>query len=279
MYIPYCVGNNPFNVAGINILNKLNIPFQNLNKQNSSIGGFSYNGGYFGRVGDFSKFLLGNIFNIALAHKQDKKLLALEEDSYANLVHAVHAINNNDKMKKFIEKELDRLDLKLPLDSISTYIAYFPQELSKNLNLLQDKIKLRFNMFKTCIYYGGRHFDASQKNEYSNIDSIFKTINLRTMKDHFSFNYFGHLKNINKSFAFYKSGEILYAGIDMGVDFLTCFSASQFEMLDNVKECTKYYKRDLIKISTLNIYQILLLAMDEAKLCAFELHKNKPDFV
>lgn len=298
---------SPFGVASEAVLRSLEIPFRSLDSKdfkglNGEIaqGKFLANGGYYGRISNLSKFLFANIFNIALVAKSGDILLALEEDSYSNLTFALNLLESNDKFKELVNNELFSQNISINIESLKNHIAYFPQVLSdfalKNADKFNEKIKFRFGDlrdneiipsiskryeqtagFSACIYYGGRHFDCGLKGEYEGVNGLFDALELRAFETSFSPLSFSHFFAFDTQKALAKSGEILYSGIDMGVDFLCVFSASSFSAFDtHFRECARACGRDIIALPVLNLAQILLLSFGEIDACGFNSHLINP---
>ncbi|MWV62775.1 hypothetical protein DCO58_02385 [Helicobacter saguini] len=302
------LSSSPFGVASKAVLNSLNIPFRLLDSKDfDSLSNdlkhtktFLNNGGYYGRIANLSKFLFANIFNIALAAKNGDILLALEEDSYSNLAYALNLLESNAKFKEFLNNELLSQNIRINIESLKNHIAYLPQVLSdfalQNPDKFKAKIKFHFgdskdneiipsiskrfdstSGFSSAIYYGGRHFDCTRNSEYDGLKGLFDSVELNAFETSFSALSFSHFFAFDTQKAFEKSGEILYSGIDLGVDFLCVFSASSFAAFDaHFRELSRACGRDEIAIPSLNLAQILLLSFGEIESCGFELHQISP---
>ncbi len=293
MYLLYdCLKDSPFSIATQNVLTHLQIPYTILDNQKS----FKAHGGYFGRIGALEPFLFANVYNIMLASFEGKKLLAIEEDSYANLVFTLDLLRNNQSLRAFIIAELQHQNIMLDIDMLQNHIAYFPAILIDYIDILKQSIKHSFSKttnympaispntassgFSTCAFYGGRHADCNMRNEYKHIPQLCKLLGLQYLETPISLQSYTHLAAIDIEKAYAKSGELLYGGIDLGVDFLCVFAHSTFDIFDNKQVlCTKYCKRDTISIPTLNMAQILLTCFDKADEAGFALHKINPYFV
>ncbi len=294
MYIIYdCVKNNVFNVATKAIMKELDISFKEVNET------FKYNGGYFGRICNLESFLYANVYNIAMAMKNDAILLATEEDSYANLAFTIESINSHKAIKDFVVSELKSNNIDIDVGELHKHIAYFPFILGEHTESIKNKVKINFGNslkmssipvvlprntnnvnFSTCVFYGGRHFDCYTNDEYTKTMEIFDIVGLRYFETQESRQSFAHLENINLEKAYKKSGDILFSGIDLGVDFLCVFSDSTFNMFDkNQNLCTKYCGRDPIYTPILNMAQILLVSFDKTDQASFDLHNIKPSFI
>lgn len=300
MYVIYdCIGNSPFKIAGKNLLSELNLPFRQL--QNES---FLPNGGYYGRISNISKFIFANIYNIALVAKSGDILLALEEDSFCNLAFSLSLLESNNDVKEFARAELLSHGINIDVDRLKEYVAYLPfilmnlsDEIIKNVKFhfgieqnIDEKeniseaipsISKRFDKvdgFSTCLYYTGGHFDCMNFREDSkNVNDIFDLVGLKSLESSFSFESFTHLLEINKQKAFKKSGEILYAGIDLGVDFLCVFGNSSFDMFNKYSEmCARECGRDDIYIPIITLAQILLVSFGKGEKAGFDLHNINP---
>ncbi|RDU65264.1 hypothetical protein CQA53_06730 [Helicobacter didelphidarum] len=296
MYLIYdCLQNSPFHIATLNLLKVLEIPFKEIPKTES----FIPNGGYYGRISKLDKFLFANIYNIALAAKNGDILLAIEEDSYANLAFTLNTIATYKEFRDFVSQELQHYGIMLDVTTLHKHVAYFPALLGKYHDKIQQNIVLHFGSlntknqmpsisarydslegFVTCLYYTGRHFDCNMHGEYAEIHKIFKLLGLKVFETPFSMESFTHLLEINETKAYQKSGEILYAGIDLGVDFICVFGDSTFNMFEKKHNlCTKYCKRDNIDIAVLNLAQILLVAFGRFEEAGFDLHAKNPKFL
>lgn len=294
MYLIYdCFKNNsPFSIATQNVLKHLNIPYITLDKQKR----FKFHGGYFGRIGALEQFIFSNVYNIALACLEEKKLLALEEDSYANLVFTLDLLRNNQSLRAFAIAELQSQNIVLDIDILQNHIAYFPAILADYVDIIGQSIKYSFgknlqhipaimpnntsNGFSACAFYGSRHADCNMRNEYGHIPHLCELIGLGYLDKPISLQSYTHLAQIDIEKAYEKSGELLYSGIDFGVDFLCVFSDSTFDMFDNKQKlCAKHCKRDSISIASLNMAQILLVCFGKADEAGFELHKVSPYFI
>ena len=275
--------------------------------------GFKYHGGYYGRVGRIESFVFANVYNIWLAVKKGAVLLALEEDSYANLVCALSFVYNNEAISEFLSKELQAQNLELDINSLHKHIAYFPSVIATKLDELGRLVKLRFSPsavaasdngssnggnlasalplisrryashtggFSTCLYYSNRHYDCGLNGEYEKLGALFSLMGLKAFEMPFSLESYTHLLAHNEELAYQKSGELLYAGIDLGVDFLCTFSDSVRDMFDSrFKLCTKHCGRDKIEIPTLHLAQIILLSLDKAKESGIDSNRVRPNFV
>lgn len=293
MYLIYdCLKNSPFNIATQQVLKHFNIQYVMLNKNKS----FKSHGGYFGRIGSLEQFVFANVYNIALASLEEKKLLAIEEDSYANLVFTLDLLRNNQSLREFVIAELQNQNIILDIDVLQNHIAYFPAILSNYMMEIEESIKYSFGKntrnlpcispnsitmgFSVCAFYGSRHADCNMRGEYNHLKKLCEILGLTYLNKPFSMQSFTHLTYIDSEKAYQKSGDLLYEGIDLGVDFLCVFSDSTFDMFDNKQElCIKYCKRDPINIPSLNMAQILLVCFDKADEAGFELHKVKPYFI
>lgn len=313
MYLLYdCFANpSPFKIASESVLKHLNIPYKVLSGSEK----FKYHGGYYGRIGKIEPFVFANVYNIWLAAKDNSILLTLEEDSYANIICAISFIYNNEAIYDFIVKETKANNMQLDFSNLHKHIAYFPSLLSNHIDNLGEHIKLRFisgsdidsqvglrnvysvsnvgNMprisanqlygvsgFSTCLYYSNRHYDCNLNCEYDCLSRIFSDIGLQAFEMPFSMQSYTHFLPYNESMAYQKSGEIMYAGIDLGIDFLCVFSQSSYNIFDKqFKLCAKYCKRDKIEIPSLNLAQLLLICMDKSQDAGFDLHTIKPNFV
>ncbi|PAF49053.1 hypothetical protein BKH43_07350 [Helicobacter sp. 13S00401-1] len=267
---------NPFLDAATALIKRLDLPTLELTGAYK----FEFNGGYLGRVGNLESYFLANAYNIAICAKQNTKLLALDEDAYANLVHVVKTIEYDEEVKNFIEKELDRLKLSLDLSTLKDYICYLPCVLAMHKASIEEKVEHKFSNFSAFVYYGGRHFDASLEDEYKCMDDLYKLVDLKVYEGIESFEYYAHLMDIDDKIALEESGRLIFAGCDRGVDFLLTFSESTFNMFDkHHSKCMRAYRRDPINISTLNIYQVLLLSFDMSKQSAISYHMKRPKFI
>lgn len=295
MYLIYdCLKNSPFSIATQNVLKYLNIQHATLNEQKR----FKSHGGYFGRVGSLEKFIFANVYNIALACLEGKKLLALEEDSYANLIFTLNLLKNNQALQTFAREELQDKNIKINLDILHSHVAYFPAILADHFDAIKQSIKYSFGKnsqympaisqnfvnevsgFSACAFYGGRHADCNMSDEYKHIPKLCELIGLGYLDKPISLQSYTHLEQFDMERAYEKSGELLYAGIDLGVDFLCVFSDSTFNMFDGKQDlCTKYCKRDSISIASLNMAQILLVCFDKADEAGFALHNVEPYFI
>lgn len=292
MYLIYdCLKNSSFSIATQNVLKHLNIPYITLDKQKS----FRVHGGYFGRIGALEQFIFANVYNISLACLEGKKLLALEEDSYANLVFTLDLLRNNQSLRAFAIAELQSQNIVLDIDILQNHIAYFPAILSDYMDIIGQTMKYSFgknlqhipaivpdsiNGFSACAFYGSRHADCNMRDEYKHIPKLCKLIGLGYLDKPISLQSYTHLEQIDIERAYEKSGELLYSGIDLGVDFLCVFSDSTFDMFDKKQAlCIKYSKRDPISIACLNMAQILLVCFDKADEAGFSLHKVNPYFI
>lgn len=295
MYLLYdCLHKSPFSIATQNVLKILDIPFSHITKS------FMPHGGYYGRIAKLEHFLFANIYNIALAIQHQGILLALEEDSYANAMFAIHLILHNQNLKDFIHHELQANNISIDLESLSENISYFPAILSNHIATIEKNTKLYFNTtsysqnmipnvmpnigyangFSTCLYYTNRHFDCNLRGEYAMLDKIFANMRLVKFEKGFSTESFSHLVDINMEKAYQKSGAIMFAGIDLGVDFFCVFGDSVFKIFDKQHNlCVKYCKRDNIAIPILNLAQILLISFDRIQDAGFDLHTIKPNFL
>ena len=122
MYLLYdCLHKSPFSIATQNVLKILDIPFSHITKS------FMPHGGYYGRIAKLEHFLFANIYNIALAIQHQGILLALEEDSYANAMFAIHLILHNQNLKDFIHHELQANNISIDLESLSENISEIPK--------------------------------------------------------------------------------------------------------------------------------------------------------
>lgn len=292
MYLIYdYLKNSTFSIATQNLLKHLNIPYITLNRQKS----FKFHGGYFGRIGALEQFIFANVYNIALACLEEKKLLALEEDSYSNLIFTLDLLRNNQSLRSFAIAELQSQNIVLDIDALQNHIAYFPAILVDYVDNIRQSIKYSFGKnlqhvpaitpnavsgFSTCAFYGSRHADCNMRNEYKHISQLCEILGLGYLEKAISLQSYTHLAQIDIEKAYEKSGELLYAGIDLGVDFLCVFSDSTFNMFDGKQAlCTSYCKRDSISIASLNMAQILLVCLDKADEAGFALHKVNPYFI
>lgn len=293
MYLIYdCLKNSPFSIATQQVLKHLNIQYTMLDKKNS----FKAHGGYFGRIGALEQFIFANVYNIALASLEEKKLLAIEEDSYANLVFTLDLLRNNQSLRDFVIAELQSQNIILDIDILQNSIAYFPAILIGYMAEIEQSVKCSFGKnaknfphispnnitkgFSTCAFYGSRHADCNMQDEYKHLPQLFKILGLTYLDKPIGLQSFTHLAHIDSEKAYQKSGDLLYEGIDLGIDFLCVFAASTFDMFDNKQDlCTKYCRRDPISIASLNMAQILLVCFDKANEAGFELHKVNPYFV
>ncbi|RDU73404.1 hypothetical protein CQA66_01705 [Helicobacter aurati] len=315
MYLLYDCFTHPssFAVASRAVLEQLNISQQVLNSNEK----FKYHGGYYGRIGKIEQFVFANIYNIWLAAKRNCILLALEEDSYANIICAISFVYNNEAIRDFLVKEMKIQNIDIDISMLHKYVAYFPTMVAEYMQDIEQHIKLRFMSnggfadntalkniysvsrssamplilpkqdignghtgFSTCLYYSNRHFDCNLNGEYQGLSRTFAQIGLQAFEMPFSMQSYTHLLPFNENMAYQKSGEILYAGIDLGVDFLCVFSNSSLNIFDkHFKLCSKYCKRDRIEIPILHLAQLLLLCFDKPKEAAFDLHAIKPSFI
>ena len=293
MYLIYdCLKNSPFSIATQQVLKHLNIPYTTLDANKS----FKAHGGYFGRIGALEQFIFANVYNIALASLEEKKLLALEEDSYANLIFTLDLLRNNQSLRDFVVAELQSQSIILDIDILQNHIAYFPAILANYMTEIEQSIKYSFGKngrnlphispnnttkgFSSCAFYGSRHADCNMQGEYKHLEKLCKILGLTYLSKPFSLQSFTHLAHIDSEKAYQKSGDLLYEGIDLGVDFLCVFADSTFDMFDNKQDlCTKYCKRDPISIASLNMAQILLVCFGKADEAGFETHKINPDFM
>lgn len=296
MYIIYnCLTNSPFVTASCNVLKALDIPFQNLSSEST----FVFHGGYYGRLTKLENFIFANVYNIALAVKNNGILLALEEDSYANLAFTLNLIKSNQSVKDFLYHQLQNHNIKLDLEALHEYVTYFPQVLENKLDTIKTNIQFHFGNtimqpsilpknpisnaregISTCLYYSNRHFDCNTKQEYGVLKPLFELVGLKSFTTSFSMQSFQNLLDIDSEKAYKKSGEAMYAGIDLGVDFLCVFSDYLFNMFEKQRNlCIKYCKRDSIAIPILNLAQVLLISLGKEQEAGLELHNVKPDFI
>lgn len=292
MYLIYdCVKDSPFSIATKSVLTHLEIPYTTLDGDKS----FKEHGGYFGRIGALEQFIFANVYNIVLASLESKKLLALEEDSYANLVFTLDLLRNNQSLREFIIAELQSWGIVFDVDILQNYIAYFPAILADHSDKITQSIQYSFGKkgrampsilpsnesgWSTCAFYGSRHADCNMRNEYQWLPKLFEMIGLRYVQTPLSLQSYTHLSHIHAERAYEKSGNLMYEGIDLGVDFFCVFSDSTFDMFDKKQAlCTKHCKRDPLEIASLNMAQILLLCFGKADEAGFGLHAVRPSFV
>lgn len=274
MYILYSCFHkkDPFVLSSIHLLNEFNIKFEFSPKIK-----FIYHGGYFGKSVNLAQFLLANIYNISLAAKDNNILLAIEEDSYSNLIYSISAIYSDESLRDYIKLELKNLKIDMDIDNFLDNLHQFVMYLPKLLRTKREKIKYcttnKFKGQKCALFFGPRHFEADLNNEYNFLKEMFDLIEVDVLYK--NYHYYAHLKDINPPIAYGKSAEILYECIDSGASFALCFSHSHFKILDDLKSCIKYHKRDYIKFPTINIAQLLLLGFGKQLNCSFESHKTK----
>lgn len=274
MYILYSCFHkkDPFLLSSIHLLNEFNIKFDFLPKLK-----FIYHGGYFGKSVNLAQFILANIYNIALVAKDNNILLALEEDSYSNLIYAISVIYSDEGLKDFIKGELRALkidmDIDTFLDNIHNHVDYMPKLFRKKKERIKFCSTNKFKGQKCVLFFGPRHFEASLNNEYNFLDEMFDLIEVEPLYK--NYHYYAHLKDINPKVAYGKSAEILYECIDAGANFALCFSHSHFKILDDLKSAIKYHKRDYINFPTINANQLLLIGFGKQANCEFERHKTK----
>ena len=274
MYVIYDNGeHSPFVVAAKNLLKCLNIEFSTDSKGGLDIG-------YHARISKLECFLLSTIYHLALAQKNNKILLTLDEDSYCNLAFCVNMIENNQNLKKFIHDSFSKKNIEIDIENLKNHLEFLPRLLYKNIGRVRENIKFKLHGLSACLYYGYRHFDCSRNGEYDGLPLIFDLVGLKYFDMPFGKYCFSHLIDIDPILCYKKSGEVMFSGIDLGVDFLCSFSDSVFNLFDSKHNlCVKHFKRDDITISTLNLSQILLLAFGRFNETAFNTHKIKPDFL
>lgn len=299
--------NVPFIKAAKNVLKTLQIPFrilQDSNKEYSENAHFLPDGGYYGNIYNFSKFIFANIYNIALAARHNDTLLAVSEESYGNLMLSLNALESSIDLMDIMQQELGVKGINVTLKELKNYVTYLPNVLAGHIDVIKNNVKFHFGLsidsidskniesipliatsnalknsvnkgFCACKYYSSRHFYCDQNNEYKNVNILLDTLGLKSLEAPFSSLSYTHILDRDKALS--KSGEILYAGIDLGVDFLCVFSEDTFRVFDSAhKECARACGRDEIDIPLLNLAQILLVAFGKAEDAGFEAHSINP---
>jgi heterodisulfide reductase subunit B len=146
---------------------------------------------------------------------------------------------------------------------------------------VKDEIKYPFDDFSVAFYAGSFDCDAlvEVNKEAQNLLSALgaKVVNFASSDDADGFD----IAPYNENIAFKKAGNIVLDAFDSGADIVVVDNKESHFMMDqSVKKCEKATGRD-IRISILNISQMVALAIgitDKEKL-GLDQHKIKPEFI
>ncbi len=224
------------------LLNHLGISFLELK--------FCYTGGNVAKVANKKQFLLRSAYNLALAKLHDKTLLFADYDSFLEAQFAIKHINEN-KVNEF----LHALGLHYENDVKIAYIG----------DLINDEFKSKnLEKSKKSVFYSGHNHPCVQNLGVDFIDII------ESRQD------FCHLEIFNQEYYLKDSARMRFAGIDMGVDFLSISSVAQFRAFDTfAKKAAKALGRDPDSTPVLFLPQIALLALGENNKKALGLNHHK----
>ena len=114
---------------------------------------------------DFKAFVLSSARNLALAKKEDLKLMALCKCGYGTLKMASHLIKENSSLREEINKILAKEGLQYEGD---VEILHFLSVLHKEVGLeaIKDKITTSYENLKIATHYGCHALRPSQVTEF-----------------------------------------------------------------------------------------------------------------
>lgn len=219
-------------------------------------------GGYWGR---FSERFLDVWLEIFLkAEQENAQIMAMEEDSYLDLLYALK-IANSAAMQKFALKR-----------EIAPFVAQKPLYLpSYALQHSKGKYQSNFAPFSSA-WIGSSRAGELPSFEQGLGKMLSKELGLKVIVDDFSHEGYAHTFAFNPQNALRQSARIYFNAVDLGVDFITVSSVEQLGFLDKMhQKILKASKRERIETPLLYPTQLILLALGQRDKKLLGIHKHK----
>ncbi|MDD3462979.1 MAG: heterodisulfide reductase [Sulfurospirillaceae bacterium] len=206
-------------------------------------------------------FYLRNAYNLALASKEGRDILCIENSSYNSLSITKEALLANETLKNEISQKLETLNLKLSLDvAIFTLEEILRDDIGFS-NIL-GKIKHPFSDFRVALFQGTSTCRAEKYTDTSIAESLLTL--LRTDLVHFECAYESdgyEVLDANPLLAKKLAGKAMLDMFDTASDFIIAKDARSFMMFDtHQKDIEKVVGRE-IGLATLTLPQVLLMGL------------------
>ncbi len=225
---------------------------------------------------DIDSFHFNNAKILALANKEKRDILTIEDSSFLSLSLTKKKLNSSIEMKNEINSKLQKEGLEVNLETqIVPLIKFLNENISKN------DIKKSYADFNTALYLGSFACDLEQFFDTSLYEESLKLIDINSINYDSSDSSCGYeISGINKELSYKLAGNLLLDMFDNAADFVLVNDVRSFMIMDNEqKKIEKEVGRD-INLPILNISQLFLAALGESdiKKFGFEYHKIKLNF-
>lgn len=232
---------------------------------------FAYS--YFSRIADTDGFLEFWACEISLAAEAEALPVALDEDSYSDVLFAFRFLECDEAMRHKIASKLEARGIKLVLKE--------PQYLPEVFLPLFEKQGIVSYFSKFCAaYLGSSRAHELPKNKW--IDRFGHAVSLRVRSGGYSYECYAQNYLFAKESTLRESARVYFEALDSGVDFMLVGSLSQFKMLDShFRELRKIAGRDDRGVPLLFATQVMLLALGERRRdrLGLDSHKLKVELI
>lgn len=230
---------------------------------------------------DYFGYHFANARNLALASKENSRIVCVEDSSFLSLNLTLEELGKNEKLKQEIENGLEKEDLKIDLNiKIYTLADFLLKKIG--LSKIHKSVKNNFGKFLAALYLGSYKCQINKYCDTNNYNKILHRLDLKLIDYDLKNQVSGYdIYDLNEEIALKMSGNLMLDMFDNAADFVVVNDARSFVMLDGLqKDLEKSVGRE-IGLSIFGLAELLLLSfgVDNKDKIGLNDHAVKTDMI